>query len=301
MSASVSPDGFTVVRGRGYRPEQVERASAEFARQRDGAWERVARLTVLAREMESEVERLAQVVAHLPPQTYESLGSRARGLLVTAEAEAAGLRERADAAAAELRETAEAHARVVRDEAQAHAVAVKAESEGWARQAVLAAQSAADELRAEVRREVKARRGESLAALREMRQHTAGLLAEQEKDQAERWDAAGREIAEREAAMDVRVAALEEYARSTLGEAQRRFAEAEEAARHGQEDAEAQAGALLAQARVREERINRETERLLREHEERREELRSHMAHVRHSLAALTGKPVAEDAGAGDL
>ncbi|MCD9144517.1 cellulose-binding protein [Streptomyces albireticuli] len=301
MSASVSPDGFSVVRGRGYRPDQVERALAEHARRRDDAWERAARLTVLAREMEDEVARLAQVVAQLPPQTYEQLGHRAQGLLFTAQAEAAGLRERAEAASVELMDAAEGHARAVRDAAHEHAVAVRAEAEEWSRRALEAAEAVADDVGAVARREVKERREEALAALKEMRQRTAAVLADQEKGHAERWETAGREIAEREAALDVRIAAMEEYARNALAEAQRRYAEAEEAARHGQEDAEAQAAALISHARVREERVARDTERVLREHDERREELRAHMAHVRHSLAALTGKPVAEDLGAGEL
>ncbi|WKK21488.1 cellulose-binding protein [Streptomyces olivoreticuli] len=296
MSSSVSPDGFTVVRGRGYRPEQVERALAECARRRDESWERAARLTVLAREMEDEVARLWQLVEQLPPQTYESLGHRAQGLLYTAQAEAAGLRERSEAEATSLMDAADAHARAVRDAAHEYGTEVRAEAEDWARQAGLAALSVADDVRAVGQREAKARRTEAVAALKEMRERTADALAEQEKDHAERWDAAGHEIAEREAALDIRVAAMEEYGRNALAESQRRYAEAEEAARHGQEDAEAQAAALIAQARVREERIVRDTERVLREHEERREELRSHMAHVRHSLAALTGKPVADAA-----
>ncbi|MEU1376478.1 cellulose-binding protein [Streptomyces triculaminicus] len=300
MSSSLSPDGFAVVRGRGYRPEQVDRTLAEFARQRDSAWERAARLTVLAREMEDEVRRLEQVVAKMPPQTYESLGPRAQGLVTTAELEAAGLRERSEAEAAEAQESSQTHARNLRDAAHEYAVAVRAEAEEWARQALLAAETVADDVCTTVTQEVKKRREESLAALTEMRQRTTHVLAEQEKEHTERWDAAGREIAEREAAMDARVAALEEYARTALGDARRRYADTEEAARHGQEDAEAQAAAVIAQARVREERIARDTERVLREHEERREELKSHMAHVRHSLAALTGKPVAEDAGAAD-
>ncbi|MBK3586148.1 cellulose-binding protein, partial [Streptomyces sp. MBT57] len=73
-------------------------------------------------------------------------------------------------------------------------------------------------------------------------------------------------------------------------EAARGLAETQEAARHGQEDAEARAAEVLSQARVREERIVRETERVLREHEEGREEVQAHMAHVRSSLAALTGR-----------
>lgn len=52
--ASASPHGFATVRGRerGYRPEQVEACAAALSEERDAAWERAARLTVLAREME---------------------------------------------------------------------------------------------------------------------------------------------------------------------------------------------------------------------------------------------------------
>ncbi|MDV9202423.1 cellulose-binding protein, partial [Streptomyces sp. Wh19] len=75
-----------------------------------------------------------------------------------------------------------------------------------------------------------------------------------------------------------------------LEEARRALAETEEAARHGQEDAEARAAELIAEARVREERVVRETERIVREHEEGRDEVQAHMAHVRNSLAALTGR-----------
>ena len=67
---------------------------------------------------------------------------------------------------------------------------------------------------------------------------------------------------------------------------------ADQAARLRQEDAQAQAAEIVAQARAREERLARETERMLREHVERREELKAHLEHVRGSLAALTGKPV---------
>ncbi|MEU1024647.1 hypothetical protein ABZ366_21625, partial [Streptomyces sp. NPDC005904] len=72
-------------------------------------------------------------------------------------------------------------------------------------------------------------------------------------------------------------------------------AETEEAARHGEEDAQARGAEIVAQARLREERIIRETERVLREHGERWDEVRAHMDHVRSSLAALTGRAPAEE------
>ena len=51
---------------------------------------------------------------------------------------------------------------------------------------------------------------------------------------------------------------------------------------------------MIAEAAGREERIARETERMLREHEESREEMQAHMAHVRNSLTTLTGRAAAE-------
>ena len=116
------------------------------------------------------------------------------------------------------------------------------------------------------------------------------MLANQEQEHTERWKAAERELAEAEAAQAAHHDALTEQAENRLAEARRALAEAEEAARHGQEDAEARAAELIAAARVREERVVRETERILREHEEGREEVQAHMAHVRNSLAALTGR-----------
>ena len=47
---------------------------------------------------------------------------------------------------------------------------------------------------------------------------------------------------------------------------------------------------MLAQARLHEERMRRDGERELREHEEHRDEIRAHLAHVRATLASLTGR-----------
>ncbi|MFD8741155.1 cellulose-binding protein, partial [Streptomyces sp. NPDC059618] len=77
-----------------------------------------------------------------------------------------------------------------------------------------------------------------------------------------------------------------------LSEAERALAEAGESARLLQEEAHARAAELLAEARAREERTARETERLLREHGERRDDVQAHMDHVRNSLSALTGRAV---------
>lgn len=102
--------------------------------------------------------------------------------------------------------------------------------------------------------------------------------------------AGGQELADAEAAQSAEHVELMERAEAGLAGARRVLAEAEEAARHGQEDAEAQGAELIAGARSRAERVVRETERILREHDEGREDVQAHMAHVRHSLAALTGR-----------
>lgn len=83
-------------------------------------------------------------------------------------------------------------------------------------------------------------------------------------------------------------------AEAALAEAERALAEAEEAARLEQEGATARAAEVLAEARVREERIVRETERVLGEHGERWDDVRAQMEQVRTSLMTLTGRAPVE-------
>ncbi|WP_369206908.1 cellulose-binding protein [Streptomyces sp. PU-14G] len=289
MSAS-SPHGFVVVRGRGYRPEQVDARVSGLNAEREAAWDRTAQLTRLAEETAEEAQRLHDVAAALPPQTYEALGPRAQGLLGTAEAEAADLRAAAEAEAHELTERAEEEARSLQDGAKEAAARRRADAEAAAARTVDAAQDHADELRAHARDHADKTGREAAEALREMSRRCSALLAEQEKEQAAESDAADREIAQNEAAFAAHAADLEERGARALADARRQHAQAEEWARHRHEDAVAQGEELLAQARVREEGIARETERVLREHTERADELRQHMAHVRSSLAALTGR-----------
>ncbi|MFI6340079.1 cellulose-binding protein [Streptomyces sp. NPDC050535] len=293
-SASVPPHGFMAVRGRGYRPEQVDAYAAGLSADRDAAWERAARLTVLAKEMDAEAARLREVVAGLAPQTYETLGERAGRLFALGEEEAAAVRDTARRDAQRIVDEAEAAGRRVREAAAEYADEVRGEAEERARQRLLAARAEADETRISARREIKENRGEALAGLREVRQRTQVLLAEQEKEHAERWEEAGRAAAGREAALDAHHARQVERAEAALSEAERALAEAEESARHGQEDAEGRAAEVLAEARVREDRIARETERVLREHGERWDDVRAHMDHVQSSLTALTGRAPAE-------
>jgi hypothetical protein len=300
MGASVSRHGFTIGgRGRGYRPAQVDRYVAELSEARDAAWERAARLTVLANELAADAERLREVITQLAPQTYESLGDRAQLILMAAEEEVGCLRASAEALAQEEWEAAQGAARVVRDAARDEAEQVREAAEASARSTLEAAQVQVEELRAVSRRDVKEWRSEALAALKDMRGRTAAILAEQEREHADRWEAAGHELVERDAALTARLVQLEEHAQARLADAKREYAMADQAARLRQEDAQAQAAEIIAQARAREERLARETERTLREHVERREELKAHLEHVRGSLAALTGKPVAEDASSG--
>ncbi|NEB49656.1 cellulose-binding protein, partial [Streptomyces sp. SID339] len=178
--ASSSPYGFVTVRGRGYRPEQVEAYAAGLSRERDDAWERAARLTVLAKDMEVEAEHLRDVVSRLAPQTYETLGERARQILSLAETEAAAVRESAAAEAQAVTEDAEAAARELRESARAYAERTGADAEERAGRRLQSDRATADEIRISARQDVKAWRGEALAALREMRQRCEGLLAEQE-------------------------------------------------------------------------------------------------------------------------
>lgn len=286
--------GFGAGRGRGYRPDQVDAYAAALSAERDAAWERAARLTVLAREMGAESERLREVVARLAPQTYDSLGERARRLFELGVEEADAVRERGRSEARQLVAAAEAHADALREAANTAAEAVRGEADERARHRLLAARAEADEIRIGARRDVKEGRGEALAALREMRARTSGLLAEQEKEYADRWAGEERLAAEREVALDARHMERVAAAEAALSEAKRAFAEAEESVRRIDDDARVRAAELLAEARAQEDRIARETERVLREHGEEWDDVTSHMDHVRSSLTTLTGRAAAE-------
>ncbi|MFI9049154.1 cellulose-binding protein [Streptomyces sp. NPDC053427] len=290
MSAPVSPHGFETVRGRGYRPDDVDRRVEGLSVDRDACWERAARLTVLANEMDAELAELQEYVAQLPPQTYESLGEPARLILTTAQSEAERLRVAAHEAAEQIREEAMGHADQIRDAADAVARELRTEVEEHARRIEEAARSEAAAVAASAAEDAEQWRGEAAAVLADMQHRTEQMSHDQEQRQAEEWDAAGRELAGLEAETDRLVAELEGRGHAVLAEPRRRHAEAEEAARHSDEDAADRATAIVARARVEAERIERGTARVLREHEEERAEVQAHMSHVRNSLAALTGK-----------
>ncbi|MFE9452542.1 cellulose-binding protein [Streptomyces sp. NPDC006739] len=293
-SASVPPHGFVTVRGRGYRPEQVDAYTQALSRDRDAAWERAARLTVLARDMEAELRRVREAVAGLAPQDYASLGESARRLFQLVLDEAAEVRERARSAARAELAHAEARASDVRRAAQEAADALHAEAEEHARLCFLAARTEADEIRVGTRLGLKEFRAEALAALREIRQRTSALLVEQGREQAARWAEVERVEAEQVAAFEADHAERLARAEAALAEARQALGDAEESARRWQEEARARAAEILAEARLREDRIARETEDLLREHGETWDVVQAHMDHVRSRLSALTGRATAE-------
>ncbi|MFD9007412.1 cellulose-binding protein [Streptomyces sp. NPDC059582] len=293
-SASVSPHGLVTVRGRGYRPEQVDSHMAALARDRDAAWERAARLTVLAKEMEAAAAGLRETVARLAPQTYDSLGERAQRLFRLAEEEAAAVLEQARGAARQQAAHAEEQALAVCGAARERADGIREEAEERAVQGLLMARAEADELRISTRREVKEARSEALSVLREVRRRTAATLAGQAKEHEGRWAEAERVAVEHADALDAHHAGLVARAEAGLREARQACADAEQSAHHGQEEARARAAELLAEARVRADRIARDTEQVLREHGERWDDVRAHMDHVRSSLTALTGRAPAE-------
>lgn len=290
----MSPYGFVTVRGRGYRPDQIDAFLVALSLDRDAAWERAARLTVLAKDMEAEAVRMRAVVEQLPPQTYETLGDRAQRVFRLVVDEASAVRENARRALTDGVVQAETWAENERCAAQEAADALRADTEERARQLLLAARAEADEIRISARLEVKEARGEALAALRELRQRTTGMLAEQAKEHAERWIEAEDEEAARAAEADAQMADRIARAEAALSEAKRALGEAEEWEHRSQEAARVRADEILAEARVREERIARETERVLREHGETWDDVQAHMDHMRDSLMTLTGRATAE-------
>jgi hypothetical protein len=297
MSSSASPPpphGFAAVRGRGYRPEQVDAYAVSLSRERDTVWERAARLTVLTKNMEARTRQLRDRAAGLAPQTYETLGERARHVFRLAQEEARDLTDSTRQAARRLFEETRERAAGVREAAEAHAGTVRAEADEHARQRLLAARAEADEIRVSARREVKAERGEALAALREMRRRTAAVPDELAAEQARRWAEAEHGEKTRAAAFSTWQAESATRAEAALAQAKQDLAAAEHSARRLQERAAARAVELVAEARAREDLVARETERVLREHGETWDDVRAHMDAVRDSLTALTGRAAVE-------
>ncbi|EYT79318.1 cellulose-binding protein, partial [Streptomyces sp. Tu 6176] len=132
-ASSVSLHGFAVVRGRCYRPDQVNTQVDVLFVDRDAAWERAARLTVLARNMEAELAALRERAAGLGEQTYASLGEGARSLHEHGQQEARAVRERALREAREQYEAARAYADGLLQDARAYADAVCGAAEEEAR------------------------------------------------------------------------------------------------------------------------------------------------------------------------
>jgi hypothetical protein len=184
-------------------------------------------------------------------------------------------------------EAAEREAHELREAVQVHARALCAEADERSRRGLLDDRASAGKIRAAARAEAQEVRGGGLAELREKRQRAVALLADQEQRQADCWQAVERQIAERASELDARAAELTTRAEAALRTAQTVRAQAQDAAERAQEGAAARAAELLAEARTREERIGRETQRLLREHHAQREETRLHLDRILHGLQTL--------------
>jgi hypothetical protein len=277
-------------RGLGYRPDQVDRFLEELSEDRDAAWERAARLTGLAGEMDAECAELREQIAALAPQDFETLGSGAQELLRLVEEEAAAVRERAEAEAQYARDAAETARRILQDEARAVASARLAAAEDEAERTLDEACGRAAEILGEARTQAAAVRGEADRMLDLVRAEAVRGAAEAEAERRGRMGALEQELAAREEGVDGRLTGLLADAERRLDAARHERAAAAEALRMREGEAEQRAAAMLAQARVHEDRVRRDSERVLREHQERRDEIRAHLAHIRATLASLTGR-----------
>src|SRR5882672_5036152 len=132
-TASAAARGrFDIVRTRGYRPDQVDRFLDELSEDRDAAWERAARLTVLANEMDAECGALQKQVEALTSSAYDALGSGAQELLRLVEEESRAVRDRAETEAQYARDAADTARRTLQDETRAAAAARLAAAEDQA-------------------------------------------------------------------------------------------------------------------------------------------------------------------------
>ncbi|OEV05338.1 hypothetical protein [Streptomyces oceani] len=288
MSAS-SPHGFVVVR-RGYRPEQVDGKVSDLHEERVEAEERVSALTVLEKELADEAERLRTLLETLTPQTYASLGPRAQELLATVTSEGEDVQAGGESEARRLAEESETAAQELREAARTAGEEVRADAEADADRTLAASRDEAEELREAARSTAEQTRQAALDALDEMGRRCSELRADQERDHKQRTDTLDQQLADQEADNNARVAELDEQARRVLVDAQRVHTDAEEAARSVREEAESRASGILSEARARQQRIERDSDRLREKQREKAEKMREHMEHVRNSLATLVGK-----------
>ncbi|MHC5702292.1 hypothetical protein E3E14_14590 [Streptomyces sp. ICN441] len=295
MNAGSAHGGFVTVRGRGYRLDQVDRYVSALARERDEAWRRAARLTRVVEELAAEAVSLRQFAEALGPPTYEPLGPRAQEVLDLAEKEAAVVLSAAREEARAVCEAAEAEARRLRELARVGAGQTCEEADARARRMLLSARATAEELRDAARVEAAAERGEAMAVLEAARCRAAGMLKELDRMRVSRRYEAERELSARDAETAERYGALTARARARLSEALCAFAEAEESARRGQEEAQLAAARLMEEAGVRAARVSRETDRVLRDHVRRAEEIHAQLDHVREVLTGLTEQPPSPD------
>ena len=242
--------GFAArVRGRTRAWLPAGRAAGRGSVDRDSCWERAARLTVLSNEMAAELERLRVHLAQQPPQTYESLGREARLILTTAESRRPGCGPRRSrrpgrpvARPPPMRTRCGTRPSGRRTRCAPRRNAGPAYGGGCARRGHGAGGRVGRGRRAAAERGGRGAGGGT--------RRTAQLLRDQEQRQAEEADAAARELAAMEAETDRRVAELDARGKAVRADARTRYAEAEETARHRQEDAEDRAAGLLAQARA---------------------------------------------------
>ncbi|MEU6706251.1 hypothetical protein [Streptomyces wuyuanensis] len=295
MNAGSTRGGFVTVRGRGYRLDQVDRYVAALARERDEAWQRAARLTRVVEEAAAEAVSLREFAEALGPPTYEPLGPRAQEVLDLAEKEAAAVLSTARDEARAACEAAEAEARRVRELAAVQAGQMCEEADSRARRMLLSARATAEELRDAARVEAAAERGEAMAVLEASRCRAAGMLKELDRMRVSRRYEAERELSARDAESAERYGELTARAQARLSEALCAFADAEESARRGREEARALAARLVEEAGVRAAGVSRETDRVLREHVRRAEEIHAHLDHIREGLASLTERPPSRD------
>lgn len=291
-SPDVSPDGtfapesgFTVVR-RGYRADQVHDRLAALSRERDQAWERAARLTVLAKEMTAEAGRLKEAVEGLGPQTYEILGAPARQLLATAWETADHIRTSARDDARDDAAHADTEARRLTEESGAAAGAALADAEEHTRRLVTSARVAGGRLLMDARRDAGAYRAEATVVWDGMRRRAEDMLAALESEQAARWAEVERDAERRTGAADELRAGAEGRAEALLREAEREMAAAEEHTRRVDEAAAARAETVLAGAREEAEAVARETDRVLETHAAARAETMAPLQLLHDSLAA---------------
>lgn len=283
--------GFDVVR-RGYATDQVDRALAALAADRDSAWEQLGVLGGGLREMEKRLADLHEQAVDTPLPDYAVLSEQAAGLMRIAENEVVAIRTAADHAAEDYRDAAHEAGEKATSEARTYALAVRAEAEQAVRRIEERTRGEAERIRAEADHEAREVSDNATAEAAKVRVSAAAAGEAAEAKLAELRRQADEEFAAINARANAKETETSAAAEARLKEAEQFREEMLALIRTIDSAAQADAESVIDRARDEADRIHGQTDEWLEEFGDRYETVNQHLEHIKAHMRELTGAKV---------